>query len=94
MRLDMQAFALERKQVLCATTLQRVFRAHKGRDLARQRMHEKAGEYQHAAALRVQTAMRARWARVSVQRISVLHMEAVRLHRKAIVSVIPRTSAP
>jgi hypothetical protein len=82
-RLDMQAFALERKQVLCATTLQRVFRAHKGRDLARQRMHEKAGEYQHAAALRVQTAMRARWARVSVQRISVLHMEAVRLRQEA-----------
>ena len=78
-----QALALERWQDVCATALQRVFRAHKARVQARQRLRVVARDFQHAAALRLQTAMRARWARVAAFRVGMLHMETLRLREEA-----------
>lgn len=83
MRLDMQDLRLEKYQVVCATSLQRIFRAHHARVVARQRLRLVTRDYQYAAALRLQTAMRSKWARVSMQRVGMLHTETYRLRREA-----------
>ena len=82
-RLDMQDLRFENQQVEYATTLQRIFRAHRARVVACQRLRVVARDYQHAAALCLQTAMRAKWARVALQRVGMLHLETYRLRQQA-----------
>ena len=82
-RLDMQDLRLENQQAEYAITLQRVFRAHRSRVTARQRIRVVWRETQEKAALRLQTAMRAKWARNTMHRVGMLHMETHRLRQEA-----------
>jgi hypothetical protein len=82
-RLDMQDLLFEKRQVVCATTLQSVFRAHRARISARRAIVHHSREYQHAAAVRVQTAMRGKWARSAMQRVGMIVMETRRLRQEA-----------
>jgi hypothetical protein len=87
----MQELRLENSQVVCATMLQRVFRAHRSRVGVRKRIRVVWRENQEAAALRLQTAMRAKWARNTMNRVGMMHMERVRLRRE--VEMVHRLQA-